>query len=128
MGLDAIIRSGIATAKSVTADLQDEITIEAYIGQDKWGAPSYATGVSYDALVEHKQRLVRDFNGNEVTSATRLTVLQPIAANGDADRLREPIDPRDKITLPDGTTHTALAEEGLVDPSTGKPFMHEIAL
>jgi len=125
MGLDSLVRSGVSIAKGVTSDLQDAITLAPWTGQGNYGEPTYGSGVSYDALVEHRQKLVTDFDGNEVLSTTTVTVLKPITATVATGR-RNPVDPRDKLTLPDGNTAPILAERGLVDPSTSAPYMHEI--
>jgi len=134
MGLDAVVRSAVATAKSVTSDLQDDVTHEAWTGDGAYGAPTYAAGVSRPALVERKHELVR--KGMEQSSSgageirktqTKITFLTPITANGASGRT-EPIDPRDKITLADGTTGPILKTAGLIDPSTGLPYMMEVWL
>ena len=95
MGLQTTVASGIATAKSVTASLQDDITIAPWTGNSRTGA--------------------------------KVTILQPITANGTSGRT-EPVDPRDKVTLPDGTVGPILDVAGLVNPDTGYPYMFEIWL
>ena len=60
-------------------------------------------------------------------SKTKLTFVRPIPDEGTAGR-REPIDPRDKITLPDGTAGPIINTGGLVSGGTGKPYMLEVWL
>ena len=117
MGLDAIIRSAITTAKTVTADLQASVTHEAYSGLDAYAKPTYSSGVTRKALVESKQRLIRTDDGREVLSQTKVTFLSPVS-----------LSTKDRITLPDGTTGPILTVEGMVDPSTSAPYLLEVWL
>jgi len=129
MGLADIVRSGVATAQSVTADLQDSVSHEAWIGHDGTGyaKPAYAPAVARPALVEMKQRKLRLADGSEVTQNAQLTFIGPVEANGAVGR-REPIDPRDRLTLPSGHTGPILDVQGLVDTGTHAPYLLEVAL
>lgn len=127
MGLAAIVRSAVATANGVTSDLQVAVTHEAWTGVDGQGSSSYAAGVSRDAIVEHKQRLVRTAAGEMLMARARLMFLEPIPDNGATGR-REPIDPRDRITLPDGSTGPILDVQGMTDPATDRPYALEVFL
>ena len=127
MGLQTTVASGIATAKSVTASLQDDITIAPWTGNSRTGAPSYGTAVTYPALVEWKQKMLKDRSGRDVVTQTKVTILQPITANGTSGRT-EPVDPRDKVTLPDGTVGPILDVRGLMNPDTNAAFMWEVWL
>jgi hypothetical protein len=53
--------------------------------------------------------------------------LTPVAANGTTGR-REPIDPRDRLTLPDGAVGNILAVEGLGDPDTNHNYFYQVYL
>lgn len=127
MSLADTVASAVAVANQVTAGLQIEVSIEAWIGNTETAAKEYDVAVGYDAIFEQRNDLVRDFNGDEVTSVAKLTILRPIVANGADDR-REPFDPRDRVTLPDGEIGVAVKEQALVNPNTGLPYMHEIWL
>lgn len=127
MGLQTTVASGIATAKSVTASLQDNITIAPWTSNDRTGAPSYGTAVTYPALVEWKQKMTKDRRGRDVETQTKVTILQPITATVATGR-KNPLDPRDKVTLPDGTVGPILDVAGLLNPDTGYPYMFEIWL
>ena len=128
MGLQTTVASAVATAKSVTSSLLDDITISPFTGNDRTGSPSYATAVTYPALVEWKQKMIKDRAGRDVVTQTKVTILQPITANGTAGR-HEPIDPRDKVTLGDGTVGPILDVVGLVNPdNSGYPYMFEVWL
>lgn len=127
MGLSDIVRSGIATANSLTANLQDEVLHEPWIGNDKFGKPMYGIGVSRPALVERKAANRFGNNGQVIVQNAQVTFIYPISPNG-AARRQEPVDPRDRITLPDGWTGPIVNVQGLVDPSTGLPYMTEVSL
>jgi hypothetical protein len=114
MGLDAIIRSGVKTAKTVTASLQVQVAHAAWTGQNAYGEPAYAAAVLRPAIVDWTQRLVRTSDGREVLSVLTLVFLEPVT-----------LDIRDKLTLPDGRTAPLLAFKGVVDPATNQPYMTE---
>jgi hypothetical protein len=130
MSLADVIRGAVATAKSVTAPLEVDITHEAWTGLDNSTKPTYATGVTLSALVEQGPVPFRTALGETVEVKAIVTILQPVTANGASGR-EEPIDPRDQITLPNGTIGApivATPEPGLVDPSTSVPYFHRVAL
>lgn len=129
MGLADVVRGAVATANTVTRDLQASVTHFAWTSQSDTGAPVYASGVSRKAIVEMKQRLMRTAGGQEIVARAKVTFLELPAANGAANR-REPIDPRDKILLPDGTTGPILDVAGLVDAEStaGRSFFAEVWL
>lgn len=127
MGFDNLVRDGIALAASLTADLQDGVTVARWTGTDGYNKPSYAAVITVQALVENKQRQIRTVAGEVVQSRTKVTILTPMTAQGSAKR-KEPLDPRDKITMPDGRTGPILDIQGLIDPSTGYPYMLEVYL
>jgi len=117
MGLDAIIRAGLATAKTVTADLRDAVTHEAFSSIDGFGKPTYSAGVTRYPIVERKQRLIRTNTGQETLSTHRLLFLEPVS-----------IDTRDRFTLSDSTTARILTVSGVMDPSTDAPYYAEVWL
>jgi hypothetical protein len=127
MGFDDLVRDGIALAKTLTADLQDNITLQRWTGTDGYNKPTYADPVTHEVLIEHKMRQHRLPTGEIVQTRAKVTWLHPLTAHGAAKR-KEPIDPRDKITLPDGRTGPILDVQGLVDPATGYPYMPEVYL
>ena len=127
MGLDSVVRSVVATANSVTASLQATVQHAAWTGNQQDGTDSFATAVPLQALVEFKQRLRRLPTGREVLQQAELTFIGPVTANGASGR-REPIDPRDQITLPNGYTGPILDVQGLVDPSTSAPYLVQVVL
>lgn len=130
MGLGAVVRSAVAVANDITADLQDTITIEQWTANATDGYPgkSYDSSISVSAIIEQGPRPFRTREGEVIQAAAVINILQPIAANGATGRV-EPIDPRDRITLPDGYADTPImGASGLVDPSTGRPYYYQIAL
>jgi hypothetical protein len=127
MALDSILRSGVALANRMTGSLQAVVTHEAWTGTDTFNKPTYATAVSRPAIVDLNQRRSIERDGTVIVSRASITFLSPIAANGASGR-REPIDPRDRLTLPDGTTGPILEVAGAVDPTTGYPYAPTVAL
>jgi hypothetical protein len=133
LALDSIIRKLVGVAHKLTTPLQATVVHEPWIGTEetpagkKTGKPVYGTAVARLALVEYTDALSRRTTGEEVKSRAKVTFLVPIEANG-ADNRQEPIDPRDRITLPDGTSGPILSINGLVDPSTEEPYLYEVSL
>ena len=129
MSLVDVLRAGVATIDKVTGDggIQLNITHEAWTGHDAHGAPTYAAGVTISAIVERKSRLVRLTNGELVTAKAAINIPRAIVSNGATGR-HEPIDVRDKITLPDGDSGPILDTQGLYDSATNAPMFHEIFL
>jgi hypothetical protein len=128
MSLADIVKAGVAIADSQTQSLQVPVTFEAWIGDDEvYSRPQYAAPVTMMALVEMKQRLIRLPNEEEILQRAMVTFLRPIAPNGAAER-REPIDPRDKITLPNGYTGPIKNVEGLETTLPNSPYFVEVTL
>lgn len=103
------------------------MSLEAWTGSGAYTAPTFAAAVTLPAIVSMEQRLRRLPDGQEVTQHASLLFLQPVTANGASGR-REPIDPRDRITLPSGYTGPILYVGGPIDPSTDAPFCVEVVM
>lgn len=134
MALDATVRSVVKVAYGVTKSLQETVQHYAWTSQDGFGAPNnpatpegYAAAVPLKAIVVQKLQLKHMGDGRQVAVKATLTFLQVIAPNGAAGR-DEPIDPRDKLVLADGTTGPILRAEGMRDPGKGRPFLLEVWL
>lgn len=69
------------------------VTLEPLSGHDVYSAPSYGTGVSYQALVVYASKLVAGADDREVTATTQVYIPSSSASVAEQDRL----------TLPDGT-------------------------
>lgn len=117
MGLRDLVRAGVAVANTLTADLQATVVREAYIGgQDTRGEPNRSAGVNVSAIVEYKVQMVRTGGGNFVASRAKVTSLDPAIV----------FHPKDKLTLPDGTSGPILETDGLADRVTTTPFLTEV--
>jgi hypothetical protein len=124
VGLADIVRGAVAIANNVTSSLQAIVTHEAWIGSDKYGKPIYDSPISRPAIVDRKTASI---GGQQIVQNTSVTFIYPITAQGAADR-QEPVDPRDRITLPDGWTGPIVNVNGLVDPLTGMPYLYQVSL
>jgi hypothetical protein len=127
MALDSLVRSAVAIANGVTSSLQVVVSHEAWTHDDAYGAPQYATAVNLSAIVEYRQRLRHLRDGQQVLQRAVVFLLEPVSPNGAAER-REPIDPRDRIVLPDGTTGPIYDVAGLADPQTNASYYHEVVI
>jgi hypothetical protein len=118
VALDALVRSGVALANTLTASLQAVVLVQSWLSQDALGTPGYGPVVATRALVEAKTRRLTAVDGREVLATTKLTLLEP-----------RTVTTRDRLTLPDGSTPPILAVEGLVDPGAtvpGQPYLVEV--
>lgn len=130
MGLGSVVRSAVAIADSITGAsgaFQATVTHNVWTGESVSNKATRTTTVSRLALVEFEQSRVETSDKQVVQQVAKLTFLRPIAANGAAGR-REPIDPRDTFTLPNGWVGRVLAVDGLTDPSTNAPFFCQVRL
>jgi hypothetical protein len=128
MALADIIRSGVALAHQITNDgkLQEEVTLERWTGQTDTGAPTFAGALKLRAVVERGDVNLRDSQGETITASLRVTFVAPFAGLT-AEGRREPVDPRDRLTLADGVTGPILRVDGGVnDAATNRPFVTEV--
>ena len=117
MGLDTLIRSGVALAKRLTSSLQVSVTHKTVTARDTYGKVTGSSSVSRQALLEDSKRLIRYPGGVEKQARAKLTFLENVA-----------IDVNDtEFTLPDGTTGPILDIRGLSDPTSGR-YLTEVWL
>jgi hypothetical protein len=125
MGIPAAsIRSAVELGNTLSAEVQVDVIHEAWIGGDGYGKPVYAAPVIRKALVQEGTNQHRRMpSGDVITARAAVTFLDPVPPNGTPGR-REPIDPRDRITLPSGLTGPIVeAQGGMIDPSTNAPYI-----
>lgn len=126
MGLETTIANLIGVANSVTSDLQETISHYPWIGNTVEGESLFGDAVSVTALVERGRKIKLERDGRTLfKTGTKITIIGPVTANGSADR-EEPIDPRDRFVLADGTAGPVVNVTGLDNPTTGKPYMYEV--
>ena len=128
MGLANTIRNVIAIADRITTDLQVPVQHYAWIRNDlEYSDKSiYAAPITRLAIVNRRERLFR-FEGQDLIQRASVIFLRPITANGATGR-REPVDPRDKIVLPDGYTGPIRDVRGLENTFSDSPYMLEVIL
>lgn len=126
-----ILAAGVAVANSLTSGVQVSCTLEAWIGQDAYGAATYAQPVTFRAVLDRTQKQIVSATGKVIYIMATLTVVGDLAANGTSTSppRREPIDPRDIITLPDGATGPIVdSPDSVTDPVTGRGFIQQVML
>jgi len=128
MSLADVVRSAVAVADRVSKPLQPEVTFAPWISESGFGDVEYrepfGDPIPINAIVEQKQRL-KLVNGQQVMTMAHLVILTPIADTDVPDRVN-PIDPRDRFVLPDGTTGPIVDISGLIDKDTKRPFFAEV--
>lgn len=132
LNLPKLISRAVDIAFDATRSLQETpegvgiVAHHAWTGADNWGNATFASPVNRRALWEPGHQAKFDTNtGSVVQVRGKLTFLEPVEPNGAAGRV-EPIDNRDLIILPDGTTGPIFKPEGLYNPVAGKPFLIEL--
>jgi hypothetical protein len=126
-----ILRSGVKLADKLTAGAQAPIVIEPWQSQNGDGTITYGTGVSYQAVIDTTRKQLRTGSGELLIVTATLTIVGDVlpAAGGPYAGRIEPIDPRDRVTLPDGKTAPILSvPNSVVDPGTDRGLIHEILL
>jgi len=129
----SILSVGIGIADAVTKSLgfQGTITHQAWTGQDGHGASTYAAVVSHKAVIDLTRKHRPTGSGKMVTVIATITILERVADTTPlAGQTRyQPIDVRDIITLPDGTTGPILSgPSAVLDPDTNRGFFNSIEL
>lgn len=132
MTLGAVIRDAVGLAKDIAGDgaLLVEITLEQWTGQSGGGPTrTYdSSTLTLKALVDYNPKPIRTVQGEEITPKAMVYIYEPVP-DGSASGRNGPIDPRDRITLPNGLQGAPIhPAPGLVDPKTSRPYMHAVAL
>lgn len=130
MSLASIVRKAVLIADKVTGSLQASVTYYPYIGQsiDGRGTRTYASPVTLPAVVEYGGMVYNQQTGVTVQTMAHITFPRPLGVLSNAAGRVNPVDYRDKIVLPDGTTSAIVDIKGFADPSTDQPFMSEVWL
>jgi hypothetical protein len=143
MGLADIIASGIAIANDLTekGEIQANVTFDPIIAQTGDGDPVYYTDTyggdpeSIPAIVEHGVDDILTQHKEVIPVQAKITFLRPITSTAVAKpwvpfatgfSRKEPLDPRDRIILPDGLTGPIVKVRGMTSGATDAPFMFEV--
>lgn len=125
MGMDGILRAAVASVHAAFSGAAVDVVHEAWVGFKPGGytEPDFAAPVLRKAFVVEGTDQVRQSGGDVITVRAHVAFRDPVPANG-APKRREPIDPRDRITLPSGLTGPIVDNPGAtVDPTTGRPYV-----
>jgi len=131
-----ILREGVALVQAETESLQASIVLERWLGQNEFGSPTYDTPMELTAVVEKKTKDLKGGSASqqETLATTYVGIFVPLeevdlSLMTDEQYVRQgPVDPNDRITLPDGTTGPILNIGGFVDKDTSQPLYHEVWL
>lgn len=130
MSFADIIRQGVQIADALTVDLQVTVTHQAWIGQDGSGKDAFNAPVNRKALVDRAVKPMLTKEGKLIIVLATVTFLDPIpntTPNANQQRIN-PIDPRDIITLDDGSTAPIQKCGGFEDAGTLSNFVNEVVL
>jgi hypothetical protein len=115
-----IIVGGIAIADALTAGVQGSVQYEAYTSADGDGDESYAAAVPVSCVIDQTRKAKTTGTGRLVVTVATLTF-----PRGGLN-----INPKDRITLPDGTTGPLIldAPDAVFDPVTGRGFITTVSI
>lgn len=130
MGLSATIAAAIATARRVTLDLQPTVVLYQWLGQDTYGKDEYADPKNIRAIVSYETKAIKTGEGKEESSVAYVAILEPVpnVTTNESYVRMNPVDHRDKLMLPNGTTGPILKVNGFSNGETGVPYFSEIWL
>lgn len=125
-----LLEIGVSIAHGLTPGAQSTCILEQVIGLGPSGDFEYDDPIEVSAVVDYTNK-VSIRGGQIVTVSATVTVLERVEPNLaviDPPR-KNPIDPRDKLTLPDGTTGPIISVPGAVNnPRTGTGFIQVIEI
>lgn len=125
-----ILEKGIKIADGLIPGLKAICTLKQFTGSDANGDLTYADPITFKAIVDYTNKVTIRAAQMVSISAT-LTILETIPFNNtltDPPR-KNPIDPRDEIILPDGSTGPIISAPGSVhNPRTGTGFIQVVEI
>jgi len=127
--LNDVIRDAIALAATITTDIQEPVEHWPWVGLDADERPKYADApVVLGAFVEREPGVINMPSGEVIEYSHHIAFMGPVAAHG-ADGRKEPIDPRDKFVLADGTSSPVVrVKPALWDVTTHAGYAFEVWL
>jgi len=131
MSLADLVRSKVALANSLTSDLQPTVTHTPWTGSSGDGDDTYGTPVVRNAFVDRTRKQSYTPQGRLVITVATITILEPIEDTTPtvAGTRTQPIDPRDKFVLSDGTTAPIVQiGDGFEDSGTNRPYLNTVIL
>ena len=129
MNVAGVARRARNIANALTKSTQAPFTHDAWVSHGASGQPVYASeSVTRKGVIEQGPKPFRTALGEVILAKAVIYVLEPVESNGATGR-EEPFDPRDKITLPNGTVGAPImGASGVVDPQTGVPYLYTVGL
>lgn len=132
-----ILETGIKIADGLIPGLKGDCILKQFIGSDANGDLIHTDGVDgrpnpipFKAIVDYTNK-VTIRNAQMISISATLTILETIPFNNtltDPPR-KNPIDPRDEIILPDGSTGPIISAPGSVhNPRTGTGFIQVVEI
>lgn len=130
MALADILRGQVANLSKIVDSFKGTTQFSAWIGDNGAGDDEYASAVPIRAIISlKKEQRYTESSGLVMTHAT-LTITDPMAdTTPNTGKVRaQPVDPRDKFVLPDGSTSPIVEGGGTLDPATSRGFTGRVVL
>jgi hypothetical protein len=131
MALNDVIAKVVAVADKIIKPLQGDVSHYPWIAQNAFGSVSQQTPfgqpIARKAVIEQQSRWRQLPNGNTVSTYAHIIFLTPFE-HIDVPNRKNPIDPRDRLILPDGSTGPIVDVDGLHNPGTKSLYFCEVWL
>lgn len=131
MGLRDILDNAVHNIISpIVDDVKVTFIHHAWIGEKGNGEDIYASPTTFRAVADRTARIRETGDGGKVMVFATLTEVDGIASTTATFpwTRQNPVDPRDKIIFPDGSTAPITKAGGPQDPVTGVGFINEIEM
>jgi hypothetical protein len=135
MGFDSLIRGLVKSVISPSFEtMKMTVTVTPWIGEGPSGKKLYGTPYTLRALVDYEGRAGTQRytnNGSIVVPMCILTFVDlplPETTPNAGQQRQNPIDNRDIIQLPDGSTAPVVDMSGFGDPQTQAPYAPTVTL
>lgn len=129
MALNDLAFKGVKLAAKLTKSFQGTVQHMQWAGQNGFGDEVTAAPVARRAIITQDFGTVKQPDGTPVRTTASLLFLDQFSSPAGFESLRTgPVDPRDHLVLPDGSTGPIVRVTGPYNPGTGKAFILQVWL
>lgn len=107
----------MATDAGLIEMMNQAMTIESWVSQDQYGAPSYGSPFQVKAYIDRRSRMVLDWSGQAKLATAAIYVA---VTSNDPNALPQ-VGAKDRITLPGGEKPVILSVQSMPD-ERGRPY------
>lgn len=130
MSLLNVFQSSVKVMSKIFDSVKGDVVFRAWVGQTGGGEDKFADPVTLRGVIAVNQEVTRTSEGQLAVTLATIEFLDPIpdTAPMPGQERKQPIDPRDSLVLPDGSTAPIIKVGGPLDPSTSRGFVQAVTL